>query len=99
MCDSILGELGPERGEVLEQECREVTIFTEREQVLLVQGIDKRLSVLLDDSVRDDDRATLVGSTDSVHRETPRQTRHGAEQALERLRQVVRDVVFVDLQT
>ena len=99
MCDGILSELGPERGEVFEQKCREVTIFTEREQVLLVQGIDKWFSLLLDDPVRDDDRATFVGSTDPVHRETSGQTRHGAEQALERLRQVVGDVVLVDLQT
>ena len=85
MGDGVGRELRPERGEVLEQEGREITIFTEREQVLLVQGVDEGLRVLFDDTVRDDDRATLVRGTDPVHRETSGQTRHRAEQALERL--------------
>lgn len=97
MRDSIRSEFGPEGWEVLEEEGRQVTIFTEREQILLVQSVDQRFRVFFDDTVRDDDRATFVRGTDPVHRETSRQTRHGPEQALERLRQVVRDVVLVDL--
>ena len=85
MRDGVLSELGLERGEMLKQKCREVMIFTEREQVLLVQRVDEGLCVLFDDAVGDDNRSALVCGTNPVHGETSGQTRHGAEQALERL--------------
>ena len=97
MCDRVWCELGAERREVLQQQRRQETILSERQQVLLVQGIDVRLCVLLDDTVRDDDRSALVGGTNAVHGETSGKTRHRAEQTLEGLRQVVGDVVLVNL--
>ena len=60
-------ELRAERREVLQQQRRQETIFTEGEQVLLVQRVDVGLGVLLYDAVRDDDGATLVGGPDAVH--------------------------------
>ena len=74
MCQSVRVELCTERREVLEHESREVTIFTEGEQVLLVQGVDIWFGVLFDNTVGYDDRATLVCCTDSVHGETTGQT-------------------------
>ena len=51
---------------MLEEQSRQVTILTKREQVLLMEGIDVGLGVLLDDAVGDDDRTTLIRSTDSI---------------------------------
>ena len=67
MGDSRTKELGAERREVLQQECRQETIFTKRKQVLLVQRVNVGFSVLLDDTIRDDDGPALVGSPDAVH--------------------------------
>ena len=68
-------ELGLERREMLHHECCQEPIF-EREQILLVQRIDIGLRVLLDDTVGDDDGPSLVGSTDTIERETTGQTRY-----------------------
>ncbi len=76
MRQGIRIELGAERREVLEHQSRKVTIFTEGEQVLLVQGVDVRLGVLFDDAVGNDDRTSLVCCTDTVHGETTGQTGH-----------------------
>jgi hypothetical protein len=76
MCNRIRNELGLERGEVFQEERRQETIFTEREQVLLVKRIYVAFSVLVDDTVGDDDRSALVCGTDTVERETSRKTRH-----------------------
>ena len=97
MGDRIWGELRTERREVLQQERRQETILSERQQVLLVQRIDVRFRVLFDDTVRDDNRAALVCGTDPVHGETTGQACDRAEQTLEGLGQVVRDVVLVNL--
>lgn len=97
MRDGIRSEFGSERGEVLQQESGQVTVFTERQQILLVQSVDIGFRVLLDNSIGDDDWSTLVSSSDSVHRETTGQTSDRAEQTLESLGQVVRNVVLVDL--
>ena len=82
---------------MLEEKRCEVPIFTEREEILLVKRVDDRLGVFLDDTVRDDDRTTLVRGTDAVHGETTGQTRHRSEQTLEGLGQVMRDIVLVYL--
>lgn len=87
--DRVRRELGLERREVLHHERRQETIFTEREQILLVQGVDVGLGVFLDDSVRDDDRPSFVGGTDAVEGETTGQARHGAEKTLECLGQMM----------
>ena len=97
MCESVGGEFSTEGREVLEQESSQVTIFTKRQQVLLVQSIDVRFRVLFDNSVGDDDRPPLVSSSNPVHGETTGQTCDRAEQTLEGLGQVVRDVVLVNL--
>lgn len=51
---------------MLEEQSRQVTILTKREQVLLMEGINVGLGVLLDDAVGDDDWTALVRSTDSI---------------------------------
>ena len=97
MCESVGGEFSTEGREVLEQESSQVTIFTKRQQVLLVQSINVWLRVLLDNSVGDDDRPSLVGRSNPVHGETTRKTGHGTEETLESLGQMVRDIVLVNL--
>ena len=97
MRDSIRNELRPERREMLEKERGEVTILSERQQVLLVKSVDVRIRVLLDDAVGDDDGATLVRSTNAIHGETTWQASDGTEEGLEGLGQVVRNVVLVHL--
>jgi hypothetical protein len=58
--DRIWNELRLERGEVLQEECRQETIFIEREQVLLVQRVYVPFGVLVDDTVQNDDRPAFV---------------------------------------
>lgn len=86
MGNGIGCELRPERGEVLQQECRQVPILTKREQVLLVQRVDIAFSVVIDDPVGDDDWTTLISSTDTVQGETTWKTGHRSEQTFESLR-------------
>jgi hypothetical protein len=97
MSDGIGNELGLERREMLEEERGEIPIFTEREQVLLVQRIDVAFCVIVNDTVGDDNRPTLVSCTDPVQGEAARKTADGAEQTLEGLGQMVREIVFIDL--
>ena len=66
MCDCVGRELRPKGGDMLEEQSRQVTIFTEREQVLLMEGINVGLCVVLDDAVGDDDRTALIRSSDSI---------------------------------
>ena len=89
MGDSIRIELGTECREVLQHKRCQETIFSERQQVLLVQRIDVGLRILLYDAVGDDDGSTLIGGTNAVHGETSRKTGDRTEQTLERLGQVV----------
>jgi hypothetical protein len=74
---------------MLHHQRREVSIFTEREQVLLVQGIDIDLGIFVNDSSRNDDRSALVGRSDSVDTETTGQTGDGSEKTLEGLGQMM----------
>ena len=97
MRNSIRSKLGLESWEMLHHQRRQESIFTEREQILLVKSVDVGFSVLVDDTVRDDDGSTLVCGTDPIQRETTRKTGDRTEQTLESLRQVVRDIVFVHL--
>jgi hypothetical protein len=76
VCNRIRNELGLECGEVFQKERRQETIFTEREQILLVKRIYIAFSVLVDDTVGDNDRSALVCGTDTVERETSRKTRY-----------------------
>jgi hypothetical protein len=95
--DSIGRKFHLESGKVLHHQCREVSIFTQREKVLLVEGVHVRLGILVDDPAGNDDWPTLVGSSDSVDTETSRKTSDGTEQALKSFGKVVGNVVLVDL--
>jgi len=68
---------------VLQDQGGEVAILAEREQVLLVQRVDAVLRVLVDDAVRDEQRAALVSAANAVHRAAGgcqlRQERAGVE--------------------
>ena len=64
-----------------------------------MQRVNVGFRILIDHSARNDDRATFIRSPDSVNTETTRKTRDRAEQALESLCEMMRDVVFVDLST
>jgi hypothetical protein len=75
-CNRIRNEHDFERGEVIQKERRQETIFTKRERVLLVKRINVAFGVLVDDTVGDDDRSALVCGTDTVERETSRKTRY-----------------------
>lgn len=97
MCNRIAAKLGLERREMLHQQRRQESILAQREQILLVQRVNIRLCVLVDDAVGDDDGPPLVRRPDTIQTETTGQASDGAEQTLKRLGQMVRDVVFVDL--
>jgi len=64
--DGVGRELHLVSWEVLEHEGGEVSIFSEREEVLLVEGVDDGFRVVVDDSLRDDDGSSFVGGSDSV---------------------------------
>ena len=72
MC--IPNELRLEVGEVLEQQGRQVSIFTEMEQVLHVQSVDTILRVVPDDLVTDEERLVRIGGTEAIQGETTGQT-------------------------
>lgn len=93
----IGAKLRLERREVFHHQRRQKTIFTEREQILLVQCIHVRLGVFFNDTVRDDNGSSFIGCADTVQGETTRQTCDGAKKTFECFGQVMRDVVFVDL--
>ena len=95
--DGVWCELHFERREVLHHKCRKVSILAEGEQVLLVKGIDITFRVFFNDSVGDNERAALVGSTDAVHAEATRQASYRTEERFECLREMVRNVVLVNL--
>jgi len=73
MCNSMRAELRLERGEVLHQECRQETIFTEGEQILLMQGVNIGVSVLFDNSIRNDYGTAFVSCSDTIESKAPRQ--------------------------
>jgi hypothetical protein len=72
-------------------------IFTNGEQVLLVQGVNVRLGVLVDDMVQNDNGPAFVCGTDPIHGKTTRKIGYGIKQAFKSLQQVVRNVVLVHL--
>ena len=97
MGNGVWRELHFERREALHHECRKVSILAEREQVLLVKGIDVTIRVFYDDPVGNNERAALVGGTDPVHAETTWQASYKTEERFECLREMVRNVVLVNL--
>ena len=58
---SVTDELGLVHREVLQEESREVTIFTKMEKVLHVEGVDSVFGIVLDDSVGDEQGLVGVG--------------------------------------
>lgn len=66
LCFGIRNELGPKCWEVLHQECRQVPIFAQGEQILLVQGVHVAFGVVIDHSVGDDNWSAFVSCTDTV---------------------------------
>lgn len=81
----------------LQQQCREITILTQVQEVLHVQRIDSDFRVGLDDFFADEQRLPCFGSADAVHGEATRKTSDGAKERFKSLCQVVRDVIFVHL--
>lgn len=67
------------------------------QKVLHVQSVHSVLLVLLDDLVRDEKRLMCIGRSEPVNGETSRQTRDRSKERLERLGQMVRDEVLIDL--
>jgi hypothetical protein len=97
MRDRVWAKLGLERREVLHHQRRQEPILSEREQVLLVQSVNVGFRVFLDDAVGDDDGPALVRGPNAVQGETTRQAGDGSEEGFKGLGEMVRDVVFVDL--
>lgn len=62
-----------------------------------MQCVDVTIRVFVDDAIGDDNRSTLVSGANTVQRETTRKTSHGSEQTFESLRQVMGNVILVDL--
>jgi hypothetical protein len=56
--------------EVLGHQCGQPTIFTKRQQVLLVQSVDVAITVLFDNGVGDNERLAFVCCSETVHGET-----------------------------
>lgn len=66
--NKLVGHLG----EVFGHQGSEVTIFTQRQQVLLMKSVDIANTVILDDTIRDNERLALIHSSKTVHCETVR---------------------------
>lgn len=66
MRDRIRRKLSFERREVFKKQRCQETIFSEREQVLLVQRVHVRLGIFVNDAVGDDDRSPLISGTNPV---------------------------------
>ena len=97
MTERMRVELGLEGWEVLHDQGRQETIFTQRKQVLLVQGVHVRLGVLVNYTVRDDDGTSFVGGANAEEREATGQAGDGTEEALESLCEMVLNIVFIYL--
>ena len=93
----IANELRLEQREVLEKECREVTIFSEMQQILHMQRIDAIFRVVVDELVGDEERLVRIRGAETIEGEATGQASDGTEEGLEGLGQVVRNVVLVHL--
>jgi len=70
----VSDKLRLESREMLQQERRQVTIFTKMEQVFHVQRIHAIFGIVGDELVRDEKRLVGVGRAQSVESETTGQT-------------------------
>jgi hypothetical protein len=66
----IGNELVGHLGEILGHQGGEVAILTEGKQVLLVKSVHITDRIVLDNTIRDDKRFTLVNTSETVHGET-----------------------------
>jgi len=62
----VPNELRLETREMLEEERGQVTIFTEMQEVLHVQGVDTIFRVVLDELVRNEQGLVRVGGSQSI---------------------------------
>lgn len=87
-------------GECLEHQCRQVSIFTKQEKILLVQRVDNILRIVLDNvGIGNDGHPVTVGTLwrlDSVGTKASGQTSDTAKAGFKGLCLVVRDVVLKD---
>ena len=93
----VPNELRLEAREMFEEERGQVTIFTEVQEILHMQGVDAIFRVVLDELVRDEQGLVRVGGPQAIEGETTRQTSDGAEKTLECFSHVMRDEVFIHL--
>lgn len=77
--ESIRRELQLIRWEVLHKERSEISIFSKRKEILLVQRIHMVFRVFVNDSVGDDYRATFIRCPNTVQRETTWKASHRPE--------------------
>lgn len=66
MRNGIRSELHFHSWEMLHHESCEVSIFSQGEEILLVQGIHIGFGIFVNNDRRDDDRSTFVGGTNAV---------------------------------
>ena len=88
-------------GECPEHESGEVSVFSEEEQILLVEGVDNVFGVVLDNVGVGEDGHPIILATlrgfDAVHGKATWETGYTTEDGLEGLGKVVRDKVLEDL--
>jgi hypothetical protein len=76
---SVTDKLGLVRREMLQDQGSEVSIFTEQEQILQMQGIYPVLGVIVDDLVGNEQWFVRVRGAQPIDRETTGQTGDGIE--------------------
>jgi len=67
----IPNELRLETREMLEEERGQVTIFTEMQEILHMQGVDAVFRVVLDEQVRNERGLVRVGGSQAMEGEQP----------------------------
>jgi hypothetical protein len=93
----IGNELVGHLGEILGHQGGEVAILTEGKQVLLVKSVHITDRIVLDNTIRDDKRFTLVNTSETVHGETSGQTSNTAKERFEGLGKMMGDEVLINL--
>lgn len=76
---SVTDELRLEQWEVLEEERGEVSIFSEVQKILHVEGVDTIFGIVFDHLIRDEEGFMGIRSSDTVKGETTWKTSDGTE--------------------
>lgn len=63
----IANEFGLVSREMLEDQSRQISIFSQMKQVLKVQGVDAVLGIVMYDLIGDEERFVCVGGAETVH--------------------------------